>query len=243
MSVEITQLAIGPARATVAVPSKPTGVGVLLYPTIFGVNPPMLGFAGELAALGMTVIVWDPYRGEPLGSSVPEVVERSKRCEDDAAIEDLVTLCDHARTEMGVIAVGGVGWCFGGRIGLLHAGLDHRVTALCTYNPTMLSVTPVAVAGVGVISRADSPGQTMDEFAHARRIVGAVQMTRPEHDFTQPSEYDALRDALFARADPTFYEYYPATDHGFSYMPGPANERSHHLAWSRTLSLLAGLSG
>lgn len=237
----MTDLAIGPARAQVASPPERSRVGVLLYPTIFGINAPMRRFAGELADLQTTAVVWDPYRGEPADGPVLEMIERSKACQDDAAIVDLKLIVEYMQSELGVERIAGIGWCFGGRIGLLHAALDNRVTVLCSYNPTMLSVTPVEVAGVGLTSKADQPGQTMDEMDLARRIVGPVQVTRPEQDFTQPAEYEALAGALFQRADATFYEYYPGAGHGFSYTPGEANERAHRLAWTRTLSLLSGL--
>lgn len=238
-----TELAIGPARAQVTVPVGRPRIGVLLYPTIMGITPAMRQFATELAGLQQAVAVWDPYRGTPADGSMMEMIERSKTCEDDAAVEDLRLIVDHMCSKLGVERLAGIGWCFGGRIGLLHAALDDRISVLCSYNPTMLSTTPVEVAGVGVTSKADHPGQTMDELDLARRIIGPVQVARPEHDFTRGAEYQTLLDALFQREDPTFYEYYPGAQHGFSYTPGEANERAHRLAWTVTLSLLSVLAG
>jgi carboxymethylenebutenolidase len=241
MDVEVTDVALGPSRARLTVPMQPNGAAVLLYPTIFGVTAWLGAFAEELAQLGLTVVAWDPYRGEPVSDSVMEMVRRSASCQDEAAMEDVTLIVDHLRSSLGVGEVAGLGWCFGGRIGLVHAGVDPRITLLCSYNPTMLSVTPVDVPGIGTTSRADQPGQTMDELALARDIVGPVQVTRPQHDFTQPAEYASLATALFERDDPTFYEYYPGAGHGFSYTPGEANQRAQTLAWSRTRSLLCGL--
>jgi carboxymethylenebutenolidase len=244
MSVEMTDIALGAALARIAAPARPAAparVGVLLYPTIMGVNAPMERFAAELVALGMTVAIWDPYRGEPVSDELTEMVPRSQACEDGAAIDDLTAIADHMQTALGLRRIAGIGWCFGGRIGLLHAGLDERIAVLGAYNPTMLSPMPVEVAGVGVTSRADLPGQTMDELELARRIVGPVQVTRPGRDFTQPAEYQALIEALFQRPAPTFYEYHPGVDHGFSYTPGEDNRRAHRYAWAGTLSLLSTL--
>ena len=235
-------LRLGSARAWVAPPRGRSGGGVLLYPTIFGINPPMRRFAGELAERGLTAVVWDPYRGEPLGDAIGEIIEQSKTVTDDAAVDDLRRIVDHMRSELGLERIAGIGWCFGGRIGLLSAALDDRIALLCSYNPTMLPITPIEVPGVGPTSKADHPGQTMDEMDLARRISGPVQVTRPEQDFTQPAEYEALAAALFAREAPTFYEYYPGAEHGFSYTPGAANERAQRLAWTRTLSLLSDLT-
>jgi len=206
-----------------------------------GIDAALRRFAQELAAFEMTVVAWDPYAGEPTSDVAMEMVHRSKACEDSKAIAELKLIADHMQAEFGLERIAGIGWCFGGRIGLLHAGLDDRIAVLSAYNPTILSSTPVEVAGVGVTSRADFPGQTMDEFHLARRIVGPVQVTRPAQDFTQPAEYRALIDALFEREAPTFYEYYPGVGHGFSYIPGEANERAHRHAWARTLSLLSNL--
>jgi carboxymethylenebutenolidase len=242
MTVEVTEIAEGSARARVVAPSEPSGIGVLLYPTIFGVNAAMERFAGELAELGMTVAAWDPYRGEPISDDLMQMVKRSAAVEDTTAIDEVRAIADHMQAELGLRRLGGIGWCFGGRIGLLHAGLDDRIAVLCSYNPTILSPTPVEVVGVGTTSKADLPGQTMDEFELAARIVGPVQVTRPEHDFTQPAEYQTLVDALFRRPAPTFYEYYPGVGHGYSYEPGAENERAHRYTWAGTISLLGSLT-
>ena len=139
---------------------------------------------------------------------------------------------------MGLAGTAAIGWCFGGRIGLLHAGSDQRVLALSAYNPTIWSPTPIEINGVS-ISRADFAGQTLDEFALAKAIRGPVQISRPEHDFTTDAEYMRLMNALCERSDPTLYEYYPDAHHGFSYTPGEANERAHRFAWNATLAMLS----
>jgi carboxymethylenebutenolidase len=242
MARVVGDVAIGAARARVVAPAEPGPIGVLLYPTIFGVNAAMDRFAGELAEAGLTAVVWDPYRGEPISSELMAMVKRSAAIEDGTAIADVRAITDHMLAELGLAHLGGLGWCFGGRIGLLHAGLDERIEALCTYNPTILPAVPVEIEGVGTTSKADMPGQTMDEFELAEKIVGPVQVTRPQRDFTQPVEYANLFEALRRRPAPTFYEYYPGVGHGFSYEPGEANERAHRYAWASTLALL-GLLG
>jgi carboxymethylenebutenolidase len=228
---------VGSLRIHVAHATSGTHGGVLLYPTIMGLDDTMRECARVLASAGMTAVVWDPYDGEDGNGEVPEMLARSRRCEDPRVVEDLVRIVDHMVGELGIRMVGGIGWCFGGRLGLLHAGEDPRVGVLASYNPTIWSPTPVDING-RELSRADFPGQTMDEFAAATRIRGPVQVSRPEHDFTRPAEYQRLVDALSTRPDPTFYEYHPGADHGFSYTPGAANLRAHRFAWSATLSLL-----
>lgn len=242
MSGATATLALGKARANLIQPTDGNGIGVLLYPTIFGLSAAMQDFASDLAADGFTVMIWDPYDGEPVGADVMAVVAKSKLIEDECCLESLGALTDHMQGPLGLTSIGGVGWCFGGRIGLLHAGRDSRVKALCSYNPTILPIEPIEVQGAGVICRGDCPGQTLDEFESAEHIVGPVQVTRPGHDFTQPEEYQRLVDSLFAREAPTFYEYYPKVGHGFSYTPGAENEAAQSYAWANSRQLLSTLA-
>jgi carboxymethylenebutenolidase len=230
---------VGRLRIHVARPQRPSTAGVLLYPTIMGLNPVMRVLAASIADASMTAVVWDPYDGEDGNGQVVAMLDRSRGLEDEAMVADLRLVVDHMRDELGVTAIGGVGWCFGGRVGLVHAGGDDRIGALSAYNPTIYSPTPVDIEDVGPMSRDDFPGQTLDEFALAGSIRGPVQVCRPERDFTQPAEYERLVDALSARPDPTLYDYYPGATHGFSYIPGEANERAHRLAWASTLSLFS----
>lgn len=228
---------VGSLRVHVAEPDAPSGVGVVLYPTVMGLDEAMRACARDLAQAGLTAVVWDPYDGRAPGGGIMEMLARSKACEDERAVADLTRIVDHMQDDLGLRSIAGVGWCFGGRIALLHAGTDPRVGALAAYNPTMYADSPVLIAGIGPTSRADFPGQTMDEFQLAGAIEGPVQVCRPERDFTQPAEYRRLVDALFARSGPTFYEYYPGAGHGFSHTPGEANERAQQFAWATTVSL------
>ncbi len=229
---------IGSLRIHVAFPAAESRTGVLLYPTIMGLDATMRACAGVFAAAGMTAVVWDPYDGEDGNGVVPQMLARSQQCEDRQVVADLTRIVDHMGDELRLPVIAGIGWCFGGRVGLLHAGTDQRVRVLAAYNPTIWSPTPVDIDGK-VLSKADFPQQTLDEFELARAIRGPVQVSRPENDFTQPAEYQRLLDALCARPDPTFYEYHPSADHGFSYTPGEANLRAHRLAWAATMSLFA----
>lgn len=242
VEVESEDRRLGALRIHVAHAPTASQTGVLLYPTIFGLDGSMRACARAFAEAGHTAVVWDPYDGEDGTGVVPEMLAKSKALEDRSMVADLTRIVDHMHDELDLPFVAGIGWCFGGRIGILHGGSDHRVGALSSYNPTIWSPTPVDVAGIPVpMSRAQFPGQTMDEFALAASLRGPVQISRPEHDFTQPAEYRRLLDVLHARPDPTFYEYYPGAQHGFSYTPGPANVAAHRLAWPGTLAMFSTL--
>ena len=225
-------------RIHVAQVAPASRAGVLLYPTIMGLDDTMRACAQAFVDAGMTAVVWDPYDGEDGNGEVGTMLAKSKEREDQDVVRDLKLIVDHMQHELDLASVAGVGWCFGGRIGILHAGSDHRIGVLSAYNPTMWSPTPVDI-GIGMVGRADFPNQTMDEFVIAESIRGPVQVCHPEHDFTQPAEYRRLVEALYKRQDPTFYEYYPGADHGFSYTPGLANEKAYRFAWTATLSLFS----
>lgn len=229
---------LGPLRINIA-QAPGASTGVLLYPTIMGLNQTMRDFATEFAGVGMTAVVWDPYNGDDASGGPMEMLDRSRQCEDHNMVRDLRLVADHMHGPLGLESIFGIGWCFGGRVGLLHAGSDDRVDALSAYNPTIFSPTPVDIPHVGRLSRADFPGQTMDEFALASAVRGPVQVCRPEHDFTQPAEYQRLVDTLFGRPWPTMYEYYPAAEHGFSYSPGEHNEKAHRFAWRTTTAMFS----
>ena len=227
---------LGDLRVHIAYPEHESTTGVLLYPTIMGLDDAMRGLAADFAVLGLTAVVWDPYKGLDAAGSMMDMLARSKTCEDTAMIRDLQIITEVAQRQLGLASLGGIGWCFGGRVGLLHAGADSRVQALAAYNPTIYSVLGHVILG-GTVRRSEFPGKTLDEYAFAARIAGAVQIARPEHDFTASAEYDRLIETLSARSGPTFYDFHPDAGHGFSYSPGEANAKAHRYAWALTLAM------
>lgn len=229
---------LGALRIHIAYPAAKSQAGVLLYPTIMGLNDPMRSFAKAFANEGMTAVVWDPYDGEDGSGVMPDMLARSQKREDHGVVRDLKLIVDHMQEALGLVSIAGIGWCFGGRIGLLHAGSDHRVGALAAYNPTIWSVDGIDI-GPARVSRSDFPGQTMDEFQLAAAIRGPVQIAQPQHDFTRPEEYQRLLEALRTRSDPSVHDYYPGAEHGFSYSPSETNQRAHRFAWGVSLSLFA----
>lgn len=228
---------LGALRIHVAYPAVKSDVGVILYPTIMGLTDTMRSFARDLADEGLTGVVWDPYDGVDGNGVMPEMLARSKRREDHEVVHDLKLIVDHMQDDLGLGSIAGIGWCFGGRLGLLHAGNDGRVGALAAYNPTIWSVEGIEIDSQR-ICRADFPGQTMDEFVLATTIRGPVQIAEPQHDVTRRQEYQRLMEALQTRKDPSFHEYYPGAGHGFSYAPGESNQSAHRFAWRSSLSII-----
>jgi carboxymethylenebutenolidase len=231
-----SEVRVGQARLHV-VRAASGGAGVLVQPTIAGVNDHMRTVAADLAANGFTAVVWDPFRGEPVSGDRMNQIQQAKALRDDRIIADLAAATEYMAGALGLNALGAVGWCMGGRAALVHAGQDTRIGAVSAYNPTILTDKVVEMWGAR-FTRADAPGQTMDEFALAGAIGGPVQVVRPGEDIAQPDDYARLTERLYARPHPTLVEYYPLASHGFSYTPSsPANIAAGRQSWASTLAM------
>lgn len=198
----------------------------------------MLGVATELAERGYASLVWDPYRGDPAPKATGDQLAQSKRIRDEDAMGELRTAVDYLTGPLKLRSVATIGWCLGGRFGLLHAGIDQRVAAAIAYNPTIYAQHPVPLYGIPT-SKADFPGQSLDEFTLAAQIACPVQIFRPGHDLAQPAEYERLEQALAGRRAATQTAYFPDAKHGFSYHTDTAADRAAaKLAWPVTLAVL-----
>lgn len=235
--VTSADIRLGPLRVHVARKSHGSQTGVLLYPTIRGLDNAMRTTAQAVANAGMYAVVWDPYNGEDATGDVFDMLDRSKECDDQNMVRDLKSVVDYMKGELGLTSVAGIGWCFGGRVALIHGGSDDRICAVSGYHPTIWPEDPVQFAGRS-LSRADFPGETLDEFALASSVNGPVQICHPERDFVPRAVYERLLEALRARPEPTIYEFHPGADHGFSFAPGKTNEEAHRFAWATTMSLI-----
>lgn len=222
----------------IARPPVPSATGVLLYPTIAGLDEHMRAQAAALAQEGLTAVVWDPYDGNPPAGGRIAALELSKNFQDEDIIASVTRVLDHMQDELGLTSFSAWGWCFGGRVALLHAGLDSRIGAVVAYNPTIWG-DQVVEFGPMRFSGADFPGETIDVIAGASAITGPVQICHPEHDFTPQDVYDHLLAQLRSRSAPTTYEYYPGVGHGFGQGPSDADAQARVHAWPRTLQVLA----
>lgn len=232
---------LGNLRIHVAEPTSGSRGAILLYPTVMGLEDPTRAYAAEFAATGVTVVVWDPYNGVDPVDDTKEMVKRSKECEDRAALADLGVILDHICGEMGYTKVAALGWCFGGRIALLHAGLDDRFLFVSAHNPTISSdKTPRWSPNLGrMVTLADEPGHTLDVFDLAGKIACPVQVIHPAQDFVPEAVYAELMESLKARVPPTFYEYYPEAGHGFNFHEGVANADARRVASVTSMALIS----
>lgn len=227
----------GSVRMLVTEPQQVSGSAVVLLPTIAGIDSYMAHVAELLARDGHVVATWDPYDGKAVPATTPGRLALSRGIRDDDAIHGIRTVIDHLTGPMKLKRIATIGWCLGGRYALLHGGLDQRVAAVVSYNPTIYSPTPVIVQG-HLLSKADFPGQTLDEFGISQRIACPVQIARPGHDLAQPAEYDRLQKALYARSVSTRIDYFPAASHGFAYQPkSEADRTAAAIAWAGSRAL------
>lgn len=229
---------VGSLHLHVAQPVEATHVGVLLYPTIAGLDEHMSAQAATLAEDGLTAVVWDPYDGNPPAGGRVAALELSKSFQDEDIVRSVTRVLDYMQDELSLGSFSAFGWCFGGRVALLHAGLDPRIGGVVAYNPTIWG-DQVVEFGPMRFSGADFPGETMDVVAGASAIHGPVQICHPEHDFTPQDVYDELLARLRTRPAPTFYEYYPGVGHGFGQGPTEADAAARAAAWPRTLRTLS----
>jgi carboxymethylenebutenolidase len=118
-----------------------------------------------------------------------------------------------------------VGFCLGGRYGLLLAAKDRRIAACLPYYPT-IETPPL-------------PGQDEDVVALAATIACPVHMVRAGKDhLTSEDVFRRLQATLQRRSAPTTIQVYPDGDHGFMQRTGAANETAIRLSTAQAIAFL-----
>src|SRR5712691_7678202 len=79
--------------------------GVLILPTIFGVNEFARGYANTLANAGMTAAVWDINSGLPLTTDYQECIKRARTLTDESVSVVVTTWLDTMLGEFGLTSV------------------------------------------------------------------------------------------------------------------------------------------
>lgn len=184
--------------------------GVVLLPTIFGVNKFTQEFAERLAAAGLTTMVWDPYAGEALPASREAAMSRAGNLRDGPSLDAMSICIDHLMGELRLDAVGTVGFCLGGRYCLMLAASDTRIGACSAVYPSIHS------------PKFDN--QDEDAVQRAGEIACPVQLIYPGRDRVMNTEtFHRLQDSLQRRTAPTMVQLYPEADHAFMHTEGEAN--------------------
>jgi carboxymethylenebutenolidase len=192
-----------------AQPDAPTTGGVVILPTIFGVNAFVRGYAETLARAGLAAAAWDIHDGLPLTTDYEGSKQRARRHSDAGARAAIKKWTDYLIDELSLTSVGVIGFCIGGRFSLLTAAQDDRIKVCGAAYPS--------------IENPRLSNQEQDAIALAANIRCPVHVLQPGHDHVASVEtYAALKETLSRRAAPTIWHYYPEAEHGFMHRKEPA---------------------
>jgi carboxymethylenebutenolidase len=210
-----------------AQPDAPTKAGVVILPTIFGVNAFVRGHAETLARAGLAAAVWDHYEGLPLTTDYEESKARARKLSDADMHGKVKAWIDYMQGELQLTSVGIVGFCLGGRYVLLAAARDKRIKACAAAYPS--------------IEMPRLPNQEQDALALAAEIPCPVHVVEPGHDHVAvPETYATLKATLTKRSAPTIWQYYPDAEHGFMHRDKPpANPAATAIASPQLVAFLA----
>ncbi len=191
--------------------AKAERAAVVLLPTIYGVNHFATDFANAIAEQGITSLIWDPYPGQPPPAGFEAALKGGEQLRDAPSLAAMSVCIDYLQDELRFRSVGTVGFCLGGRYGLLLAARDKRVGACVAVYPS--------------IHASNRPTQDEDAVARSAEIGCPVHVVYPARDNVTPNEvFYRLQGALQQRKAPTVVQLFPEADHGFLHNPGPLNE-------------------
>ncbi len=200
--------------------------GVLILPTIFGVNDFARSYADTLANAGLSAAVWDINSGLPLTTDYQECIKRARTLTDASVAGMVARWLDAMFGELSLSRVAILGFCIGGRFALLQAARDKRLRGCAMAYPS--------------IENPRLANQEQDALALAGAIACPVHMLRPGNDHvTQPETYENLTRALLKRSAPTTLQLYPEAEHGFMHRETPdANVAAAQLASPQIVAFL-----
>jgi carboxymethylenebutenolidase len=205
---------------------RPRG-GVLILPTITGVDDHMRERARLLAEAGFTSLIWNPYPGKPAPADMNAAQAMAAHLSDGAL--DAMTACvDHMLGALRLPKVAVMGFCLGGRYAVVLAGKDRRIAACVPYYPS--------------IRVPNKPNESEDALALAARIECPVHLVHGAADkvFVEPV-YQKLRAILEPRKAASFVQVHPGADHSFvrpDIHTNPANVTATRLSWPPVVAFL-----
>ncbi|MTD57186.1 dienelactone hydrolase family protein [Amycolatopsis pithecellobii] len=229
-ATETGTVSVGELNAYLARPAGGSARGMLLLPMITGIGAQLRDWADELAARGVTALVWDPFHGVSSDdTSIEELMGLMQKFDDETCLAEQRALLDHLFGELGCTKAGVMGWCLGGRFALLLGGVDNRVANVVAYHPTVPG-TP-------------APNHTLDAAEHTGRIEAPALLIYPGADTLVPVEsFNRLQAALESREHgATFVQLFPHAEHGFSAkarQENPVNAEAFALSWPQALALI-----
>lgn len=199
--------------------------GVLLLPTVHGIDQYAKAYAQMLAEAGLATVIWEPFPEWPPAESREQRAARLATLSDATSLREMTDWLEWMLVELSLTKVGTAGFCLGGRYGLLLCARDPRIAACVSYYPT-IETPPL-------------PGQDEDVVALAAGISCPVHMIRAGKDhLTSEDVFRRLQTNLQSRVAPTIVQHYPDGDHGFMQRTGAANEAAIHLSTPQTIAFL-----
>ena len=173
MAITTTELECGGVPAYYAHGTVTGDFGVLLLPSIHGREAYVMDYVQSLAQAGFPTLMWDLFRGEGEAHTREERTARGARLTDAGSAQQISRLLDYMLGELGMKRVVALGFCLGGRYGLVLAAQDHRLAGLVSYYPT--------------IETPRLKSQEWDVVAEAANITCPVHMIVPGNDHPHQS--------------------------------------------------------
>lgn len=229
-AITTSDVTVDSLRGYLARPQDDGGAGMLLLPMVTGINAQVREFADDIARAGVTALSWDPWHGPNADNTpVDELFSLMAKLDDETVLAEQRQLLDYLFGTLGLARVGAIGWCLGGRFGLLLGGRDRRLANVVAYHPTV----PIPPA----------PNHDLDAVEYAGRIEAPVMMLYPGADHLVPREsFDSLQAALNGReTGASIVHMYPGADHGFSSrarQDKEVNAHAYRVSWPQALSFI-----
>jgi carboxymethylenebutenolidase len=221
------QIDQGRVHGHLAHADKPRG-GIVLLPTIFGLDRFSQGRAGLLAEAGYTTLIWNPYPGEAAPTEHADAQSKAGKLSDDT-VDDMSACASYLLDTLKLPKVAVLGFCLGGRYALLMAAADRRMAGCSAFYPS--------------IREPMKPNEKLDAVAKAADIACPVHVTWGTADqvIVKPT-FLRLRESLESRtAAATLAEMHPGAVHSYlrpDLQTVPANAAATGLSWPSAMRFL-----
>jgi carboxymethylenebutenolidase len=224
--IRTEEIASGRVDGHIAHAERPRG-GVLILPTVMGVDAAMRERARILAEAGYTSMVWNPYPGQPAPRDLESARALATKL-NDGALDAMSDCLSHLLEKLHVPKAAVLGFCLGGRYAVLLAAKDKRLVACVPYYPSIR--VPM------------TPNQTLDAIALAANIACPVHLVHGTADqvFLHPV-FLQLRDVLDKRPIATIAQVHPGAVHSFmrpDLQKDQPNAAATRLSWPPVMAFL-----
>jgi carboxymethylenebutenolidase len=224
--IRTEEIAAGRVNGHIAHAERPRG-GILVLPTVTGVDAAMRERARILAEAGYTAMVWNPYPGEMPPADVDSGRPRAAKL-SDGVVDGMSECVTHVLDRLRVPAAAVLGFCLGGRYAVLLAAKDKRLKACIAYYPSIR--VPMTT------------NQSLDAVALAADIQCPVHLIHGTADQVfLHAVFRQLRDVLDNRPVATIAQVHPGAVHSFmrpDLQKEPANATASRLSWPPVTAFL-----